>query len=109
MSGTGAAGRRYHDAGEGRLDLLAFEQCLQGFVLHRGIGQLHFGDLPVFALALVQGLLQLTARRHQVQLLLLGLLFEVIQFVARDDAALEQVFALGEFALGVARGHFSGA
>ena len=82
---------------------------MQGFVLHRGIGQLHFGDLPIFALALVQGLLQLTARRRQVQLLLLGLLLEVVKFVTRDDAAFEQVFALGKFALGVARGHFSGA
>ena len=103
------AGGGYHDAGERRLHLLGREQGAQGLVFHGGVGQLHIGDLAVFALALFQRLLQFAAGRGEVQLLLLGLLAQVVQFVARDDAAFEQILAFGEFALRVVGAHLRGA
>ena len=51
-------------------------------------------------LASARSELQQAIDQGKVELLLLGLLLEVVQFIVWDDAALEQVFAFGEFALG---------
>ncbi len=76
------------DTGKRRDHVLAVQQRLECLVLDRGIGQFHIGDLPVFALALIQRLLQVAFGGAQVHTLALQLLLQILQFIAGDDAAL---------------------
>ncbi len=96
------AGRRDDDTGKGRAHRTAIQLGLQRLVFHAGVGQVHFGDLAILALPLGAGRLHFPPGRLQVHALLAGLLFEIVEFVARDDPALEQLAGLAQLALGAA-------